>query len=185
MRFLLGFFIFSALVTPAFASDLKQQQAARIFFSEARIGVFLHDPLSVERGAIDLNGEILFHKPITLDDAFWNLVIPRPHLGGTLNAMEKTSHVYAGLTWGFDLTPKIFIEGALGAALHDGHTGAKPIAGHNAMGCSLHFRESASLGYRFDQNWSVLASIEHVSNGGMCNHNRGLTNVGLRVGYTF
>ena len=30
-----------------------------------------------------------------------------------------------------------------------------------------------------------MATVEHLSNAGLCANNRGLTNVGLRVGYTF
>jgi hypothetical protein len=31
----------------------------------------------------------------------------------------------------------------------------------------------------------VMATIEHLSNGDACSENRGLTNVGARVGYSF
>jgi lipid A 3-O-deacylase len=30
-----------------------------------------------------------------------------------------------------------------------------------------------------------MATIEHMSNAGLCPQNRGLTNVGARIGYTF
>jgi hypothetical protein len=47
------------------------------------------------------------------------------------------------------------------------------------------FRESASLGYRITSNVSVMGTVEHISNAGLCDQNRGLTNVGLRLGYRF
>jgi lipid A 3-O-deacylase len=31
----------------------------------------------------------------------------------------------------------------------------------------------------------VMATIEHLSNAGLCAQNRGLTNIGARIGYTF
>jgi len=41
------------------------------------------------------------------------------------------------------------------------------------------------LGYRLTTHWQVMASIEHNSNAGLCDRNRGLTNGGLRLGYRF
>ncbi|MCA3627783.1 MAG: acyloxyacyl hydrolase [Methylobacterium sp.] len=41
------------------------------------------------------------------------------------------------------------------------------------------------LGYRLGGGWSALAKIEHFSNGGLCTRNRGLTHVGMRLGYQF
>ena len=46
-------------------------------------------------------------------------------------------------------------------------------------------RGAASLGYRLTPTWSVMATVEHYSNAGLCAHNRGLTSFGLRMGYTF
>jgi hypothetical protein len=53
------------------------------------------------------------------------------------------------------------------------------------MGCAVTFRESATAGFRITQNWSIMATVEHMSNAGLCVENRGLTNAGLRLGYTF
>ena len=57
--------------------------------------------------------------------------------------------------------------------------------GHNAMGCHASFREAASVGYRFNANWRLMATFEHMSNAGLCVQHRGLTNYGVRVGYVF
>ena len=40
-------------------------------------------------------------------------------------------------------------------------------------------------GYRLTPNWNVLATVEHMSNAGFCDENRGLTNAGARIGYAF
>ncbi len=174
-----------AAEAPAFGTPVL----AAGFFSELRIGVLAHDPWSPERGTADLRAEVLFAKPFDLKSADhagkWDFVIPRPHLGGTLNTGGKTSHFHAGLTWTFDLSEKLFIEAGLGGALHDGKTARAVAAGHNSLGCTAHFRETAGIGYRIDRNWNVMANIEHLSNAGLCRHNRGLTNIGVTLGYRF
>lgn len=156
------------------------------FISELRAGVFAHDPFSPERGGYaDLNGEVLFRKPWVPADPAWAFLVPRIHLGGTANFVGKTSHLYAGFTWTYDVTQQLFVEGSFGGAVHDGYTGSAQKLYHNKLGCSPLFRESASVGYRIDAHWSVMATVEHLSNAGLCSFNRGLTNYGARVGYTF
>lgn len=153
---------------------------------EVRLGVFAHDPWSPEKGTgVDVNGEVLSPRLFRTGHATFDLFVPRAHLGGTANFGGGTSQAYAGLTWTFDLTQQVFIEASLGGAVHNGKTGSVPVPDHNALGCSPLFRESASLGYRFTANWSVMASVEHLSNAGLCSNNRGLTNAGLRLGYSF
>jgi lipid A 3-O-deacylase len=153
--------------------------------SEVRVGGLIHDPLSPEAGSVDLSGEVLFVKPFTSADPLWNALLPRPDIGGTANFAGKTSEAYAGFAWDYDVMQRVFVEGGLGGSVNDAHTGANVPAGYNAMGCNESFRESASLGYRLTPNWSVMGTVEHMSNAGLCPPNRGLTNFGARVGYAF
>jgi hypothetical protein len=153
--------------------------------SEVRAGGLVHDPLSPERGSVDISAEALFVKPFTSPDPLWNALLPRPDIGGTLNVAGKTSEAYAGAAWDYDVTSRLFAEGTFGGSVNDAHTGLHVPPGFNAMGCDASFRESASLGYRLTQNWSVMGTVEHMSNAGLCPPNRGLTNVGARVGYAF
>ena len=155
------------------------------FISELRIGGFGHDPWSPEESSANLHGELLFAKPFTPADLFTSYFVPRPHLGGSLNFDGKTSFAFAGLTWTVDITPRVFVEASLGGAVHNGETGKVVPPERNALGCSPLFRESASLGFRLSANWNVMATVEHLSNAGLCDQNRGLTNVGARLGYTF
>jgi len=155
------------------------------FLSEVRLGTFAHDPMSPEKGSADLSGEILFVKPFSIPGSFWDVLLPRPSIGGTLNFAGKTSEAFIGLTWTYDITRSIFVEGEFGGSVNNGKTGDIVPVGHNAMGCNLSFREAASLGYRLNASWSVMGTIEHMSNSGLCTQNRGLTNYGVRVGYTF
>ena len=73
-----------------------------------------------------------------------------------------------------------------GGAVHNGRDTAPVFSDRQSLGCSPLFRESGSVGVRLSANWSVMATVEHLSNGGLCSdENRGLTNVGARVGYSF
>ncbi|CAM5765827.1 acyloxyacyl hydrolase [Bosea minatitlanensis] len=153
--------------------------------SELRGGVLAHNPAARESGSADVNLEILFAKPFQPADPAMAFLVPRIHLGTTLNTAGDTSAVYAGFTWTYDFTDKLFAEVSAGAGFHNGKTGRIVPLDRIALGCSPLFRESASLGYRISQNWSVMATVEHMSNAGLCRSNPGITNYGLRLGYVF
>lgn len=152
---------------------------------ELRLGVFAHDPWSPEKGSVDINAEALTPRLFAIEDATWRWLAPRAHIGATVNTAGKTSSLYAGLSWTVDIGEKVFVEASFGGAVHNGKTGTLVYPDHNALGCSPLFRESASIGYRFTPALSIMATVEHLSNGGLCTQNRGLTNVGARVGYSF
>jgi hypothetical protein len=152
--------------------------------SAFRFGFSAQDPWGPESGPGAVVGELLFAKPFTTADLFASYFIPRPHVGASVDS--RTNFAYAGLTWSLDLTSRIFVEGSLGGAVHDGSRG--PLArpdDRTALGCSPLFRESAAVGVRLSTNWSMVATVEHLSSGNACDPNRGLTNVGARLGYTF
>lgn len=178
-----------AAISPAAAADAPAPEGAPAmvgdpFFDEVRIGVYNHALGSPEHGGIDLNGELLFGKPFHTDD-WTESLIPRPMIGGTLNFAGKTSTVYFGAAWHFvPFDAPWFVEFTAGGSynngqLEDTHNDMNP------LGCHWLFRESASIGYQFDEHWSVIASIEHNSNAGLCSENRGITNAGMKIGYKF
>jgi lipid A 3-O-deacylase len=189
----LSLLILFAGSTSLAAADAKKSYAPApaqpSFLSEFRMGFSAQDPWGPEGddGSANLTGEILLAKPFTASDLFTSYFIPRPHIGGSVNFDGRTSFAYTGLTWTFDVTPSLFVEGSLGGAIHNGedNKSADPFSHHQALGCSPLFRESGSVGVRLSANWSVMATIEHLSNAGACSENRGLTNVGARVGYSF
>jgi hypothetical protein len=184
----LGLFAFATMASPAGAADYTLSQGplpSQAFQYEIRGGVFAHDPFSPEKGSADINAEFLAKLPFATAEGPWSFLVPRVHVGTTVNTVGRTSHVYAGFTWTYDITRQFFVEASFGGAFHNGYTGDVPRYHHNALGCSPLFRESASLGYRLTENWSVMATIEHLSNAGLCTQNRGLTNVGARIGYRF
>lgn len=183
-----------AVATAAQAADLSAPVPAYrppvqplSIVSEFRIGGSAQDPWSNERGSGNVVAEVLFAKPAVTPDPFLMLFVPRPTVGGSYNTAGRTSYAYLGGTWTYDVTQRIFVEAFFGAAFHNGATGPTAFVppGFNALGCSPQFREAASVGFRLTEHWSVLATIEHQSNAGLCAANRGLTNVGGKVAYTF
>ena len=187
-----GLLIGMTSVAGAVAADVRLPAAVipgqHNLFSELRLGGSAQDPWSPESGSANLTGEIVFAKPFTAADLFTSYFIPRPHVGGSVNFGGDTSFAYAGLTWTYDLTSWLFVEGSFGGAVHNGNTQsnlANVPANENALGCSPLFRESGSVGVRLSTNWSIMATVEHLSNAGICAQNRGLTNFGARLGYTF
>ncbi len=194
-------------LAPAIAADLSETPLRPAiyappaqpmsFVSELRIGGAVQDPGSAEGKARgfskeNINGEILFAKPVIFQDPFWQAFIPRATVGGSYNTGGRTSYAYLGATWTIEVFPetlgrKVFIDGFFGGAAHNGWTGPKVATpyGFNTLGCSPLFREAAALGYRITEHWSIMATIEHMSNAGLCANNRGLTNYGGKIGYTF
>lgn len=176
-------------VANAVAADGKKPKPAAeppSLLSEFRFGFSAQDPWGPERGSGNAAGEILFSKPFTPADLFTSYFIPRPHVGGSLNFDARTSYAYAGLTWTADVTPRVFVEGSFGGAVHNGSRNPSfTAADQQALGCSPLFRQSGSLGVRLSDKWSMTATVEHLSSGGACSDNKGLTNVGARIGYAF
>jgi lipid A 3-O-deacylase len=153
--------------------------------SEFRFGFSAQDPWGPERGSGAVAGEVLFAKPFTSADLFASYFIPRPHLGGSIG-VDSGSYAYAGVTWSVDLSTRVFVEGSLGGAVTDRHARFGDSSDRRlALGCSALFREAGSVGVRLSTQWSLTATVEHLSNTGSCGDDGGLTNVGARVGYAF
>ena len=185
-----GLSLLIAIVAAPSALRAGMEKASRPTLSSVRIPlrIFGAGPWGEEgrSNSANLTGEILFAKPFTASDLFTSYFIPRPHVGGSLNFDGQTSFAYAGLTWSVDLTPSLFVEGSLGGAFHDGETTTRGLPRRvESLGCTPLFRESGAVGVRLSANWSVMATLERLTNAGACSENRGLTNVGARVGYTF
>jgi len=168
--------------TAALLAPLQAQAAAGIL-DEAKIGLLAHDvPIGVdhrEQGA-DFNGELLFVSPQFLAP-IW---APRPHIGVNINTAGKTSYAYAGLTWLAPLTTTLFADLGLGGAIHDGPDESTQ-RDHKGLGTRLLFHESVEIGYRVTEKASIAVFIDHVSNADVGSHNPGITNLGIRMGWSF
>jgi lipid A 3-O-deacylase len=164
-------------------------------FFEARFGVFAHGVGSAEQGTIDLNGSLVTPRIIPGVTGFFSFLVPRVHLGGALNLSDRTSFGYTGFVWTVPVWERVFVEAYVGPAVHNGSLTATPtLAG---LGCPVLFHSGASVGYRFNERWSVMGTFEHLSNGktlfgvncgtnqAATGSNQGLNNYGVRVGYSF
>ncbi len=187
--------VFGSLVA-AQAADIPARQApppapyvtapAFTLISEIRLGASAQEiGDGPESGSVNIVGEVLTSKFARSANPFVDLLIPAFHIGGSVNTAGDTSFAYAGFTWSYDFSPQFWIEATFGGAIHNGETGNIVPVDRNALGCSPLFRESLGIGYRFTPNWTVMAVIEHLSNAGACDENRGLTNLGARIGYRF
>ena len=177
-----------AAEVPAFVLAAPPAEPMRLF-NELRLGGFAHGFGNPERGTVDVKVEALTRRLnlVETTDPLWTALAPRLHLGASINTAGRTSQGYLGLTWTYDVTAKIFVEGSLGGSVNDGRTGYDGVTPYTRakLGCHVLFRESASVGYRITESWSVMATVDHISNGTLCGLNRGLNTVGLRLGYSF
>lgn len=159
--------------------------------SELRGGLFAHS--ADEPGALfgvfntsrvqDLNVEMLFDVPSLTEWVSWGVV--RPHLGATVNFGGLESMAYAGVSWTVPVFDSpVFVEASFGGAVHNGAAMGANYPARN-LGCSVLFRESASIGVMVNENASIMATVEHASNANLCADNRGLTNMGIRFGWKF
>lgn len=158
---------------------------------EARFGLGAANPGGRESGLLNFGGEILTPRIATLNDRFANAFVPRFHLGSSLN-VNGTQYAYAGATWTFDVSQSVFLEASLGAAVNNGKTGGVIPENRLNLGCNTGARGAAALGFRLNDRWSLIATLEHFSTTG-CSDNplanagnpRGPSNFGARLGYTF
>lgn len=181
-RVLLGLFALMALILTAMPASAQVLGGV-----ELRGGVFAR---GVDRdGQIDvshiedINFEALFTAPM-IDSFIW-LGKVRPHVGATVNLDGHESMAYAGLSWTVPVTNNFFVEGSFGGAIHNGplHGAIEP---DRNLGCSVLFRESASVGANLTESSSIMLTLEHASHAGLCGEdNRGITNLGVRVGFKF
>ena len=160
---------------------------------EVRFGVFAHGVSGAEEGTVSINGELVTPRLFSPTGP-WAVLVPRIHAGGFVNVSGRTNSAYAGLLWTVPLIDRFFIEGYLGAAAHDGSLG--PTATRAGLGCPVLLNSGASLGYRVSDNWSVMATFNHMSNGRELfsvdygtnqgpGRNQGLSHYGVRIGYSF
>jgi lipid A 3-O-deacylase len=151
---------------------------------EIRLGVYDHNSnlfaTRHETSSPDINAEMLFKSPAFLSP-IWS---PRPQLGVNISTGSGTSIAYAGLAWDYNLTDSLFVEASFGGAIHNGETDHRT-ANRQDYGCRVMFHENASVGWRFDAQNSLMLTLDHMSNASLCSPNPGLTDIGVRYGFSF
>jgi lipid A 3-O-deacylase len=135
----------------------------------------------------DVNVEVVFISPLPqASDAVLDFLLrPRPILGATINTQGQTSQIYLGAAWSLPLFNVLFLEGTLGGSYHDGPLNSQAPNYRSSDGCRVNFHESAALGVELGGNWRIMATVEHMSNAGLCEPNAGLSSWGARLGYKF
>ncbi len=173
---------------PSAEPRLSPGAQTRSIFSEFRIGGFGQvDGEKAANGSLGANAEVLFSKPLSSPDPWIDALLPRPHFGAEFNPEQGTGAGYAGFTWTFNLTERMFVEGSLGGAFGNSLSGVKDGLGDVALptSCDFMFRQGATLGFQLTEQWSVMGTVERSSNAGLCDDKRNATNAGLKFGYKF
>jgi lipid A 3-O-deacylase len=150
---------------------------------ELRGGVFAHALASPEAGSVDANLELVAPRFFVIP---WlpEYLTPRFHVGGIANFNGKTSYVYAGALWTFNLTQSWFVEGFFGGLIHNGNLDDNA-SDMNGLGCRWAFHSGGSIGYRLSDRWSVMGTFDHLSNGQICTYNRRHQRLRFARGYSF
>ncbi len=129
-----------------------------------------------------INGEVLFDR---FDGQYTDplhdmLFRPRFHVGASIGPDDGVSQAYFGLTWDYQLGERLFVESSFGGVVHNGPTDADDT---DSYGCTIQFRESASIGVELTDQVRLMATVDHMSNAGLCDQNQGLTIAGVGLGY--
>ncbi len=190
MRAIGSFLATAAIPIAIYLSFPPHRAVAGEFVDEMKIGVFNHDIAFLghhKESGVDINLETLLASP----DLLAIIGAPRPDLGVMVNSAGKTDQLYGGLTWTVGLAgglfiadDGIFLSGSLGGAGNNGKLDGT-WRDHKILGSNLLFRESAEFGYRLRSRYSLSLIVDHSSDGGLSDHNQGLTDAGARFGVMF
>jgi hypothetical protein len=163
--------------------------------TEFRLGAFLHGVGGAEKGTYDISPELVFPRFPLFANQWWNVFVPRPHVGALANLGGDTSAFYAGALWSFPLPFRTFFELFVDGAIHNGFEQSPPL-GRSSLGCPALFHVGGSFGYAVTDHWTVMFSFDHLSNGhGIFGTecagnvgptpNQGINDYGGRIGYAF
>jgi hypothetical protein len=162
---------------------------------ELRFGGFAHGVGGSEKGTFDLSPELVMPRLPFFQSQWWNVFVPRPHVGANANLEGRTSALYAGALWSFPLPYRTFFEIFVDGAIHNGFQNNAPL-GRSGLGCPALFHVGGSFGYAITDHWTVMATFDHLSNGHYIfgincagnigpTPNPGINNWGGKIGYAF
>jgi len=166
---------------PALAAD---GDAGGGIVYEVRAGVLDHDTDGLWSGfnresGVDANLEFIFTPHL---EALGGTV--RPALGGSFNSAGDTSKGYLAARWEIEPTDNLFFSLGIGGAVHSGELDLVD-NDQKALGSRALFYFPIELGYRFDNQYSISAFFDHVSNAWLADPNEGMDTLGVRLGYRF
>ena len=179
--------VFSAVIGVAFSAAIFATNASANEFTlkngQFRIGAATHGIASAETGTVDANIEYLMPAFDFGSTVSFTL---HPQIGANINTQGRTSAAFAGFAGVVTLPGGLFIEADLGGSVNNGYTSNPPSGSNRSeLGCNALFREALIIGVPLSDRLSVMAMAEHMSNANLCQPNNGITNVGVKLGYSF
>lgn len=151
---------------------------------EARIGGAFYDTglltNHLYNGGV-VNGEFLLPSL-----AFLKLIgAPRPYLGFDAGIADEPIHfLYAGLTWDYHLTRRLYLSGSVGGAINTAEElDASPDT--RSLGTRATFHVGAAIGYDFTPAITAQIYTNHFSNAYLSSPNDGHDSSGVRLGFRF
>ncbi len=152
--------------------------------AEIRIGAGLYDTGPATRHTQDggsYNAEFLLPSP----EMFSGIGSPRPYVGVDFANVDNAISVgYAGLTWDYSLTDRLYMSGSLGGAVNN----AKDLR-HSAytrnLGSNFGFHVGLAAGFDVTETLTAQVYMNHFSNAGLAKPNGGHESTGVRLGYRF
>ena len=117
-------------------------------------------------------------------DPHWAwLFSPRPIIGASISAQDKTDEAYAGLAWDIPLTHGFNLEYQESGLIHNQALNVLYNDRPSPLTTRLLFREAIGLSYDINQSWRVMAFADHASDGNLGYRNEGINRFGFLVGY--
>ena len=171
-----------ALVAVSGAAVQADETGFTLKNGQLRAGYLTHGIASDESGTQDLNAEWLLPA---FDFGQMGGFSLHPQVGGDFNLQGRTNAAYAGFAGIYQFSNGIFVEGDLGGSVNDGYKTAPANSGRSELGCNELFREAFVVGVPLTSRLSVMAVAEHMSNANLCQPNNGITNVGMKLGFSF
>lgn len=152
--------------------------------AEIRIGMAFYDTGLLTNYQFDgptFNAEFLMASPEFLGP----VGRPRPYIGVDYSGVDHPINFgYAGLTWDYHLTSKLFVSGSVGGSVNDAKD-LKSSATTRSLGSNLGFHLGAAIGYDISPTLAAQIYTNHFSNAYLAPPNEGHDSSGFRLGYRF
>lgn len=152
--------------------------------AEIRIGAGLYDTGPATGHTQDggsFNTEFLLPSP----ELFSAIGSPRPYIGVDFtNVSHAISVGYAGLTWDYSVTDRLYVSGSLGGAVNNAKELRNSQFTRN-LGSNFGFHVGLAAGFDVTPELTAQVYVNHFSNAGLAPPNGGHETTGFWLGYRF
>jgi hypothetical protein len=161
---------------------------------EVWVGGFAHDTSDLGAGKESNTEDAMVEVDSGRPGVLRFLGAPRIGASLSLNTAGLSNFGALSLVWDHHLFSRLSgtLEFGMGltdgvSALPDGAAGAYDARHRLLLGSKVLFREAGGLDWRLSDHWRVGAEFVHLSNGLILakDHNQGINDAGLRLGYEF